>query len=268
MKTQKNLFQQKKKKQKFSFLKKKQKSQLCTNDIFERIETELQDEFQTKIDRFNDALREEKIRVLGVGNKIIDTKKIAKIRKALVYLDSIKTLYTIEDFVKFAVKTSSKHHTEKFPPLHKILAKVGVWQTVVKNNSLPMYIFWPTTTTNTGKIYEKGSDKYYGFNTNDILVEIKESFVYILVQEVIKAYDKQHLVSIKKEDIERLELVLASAIRYRDEYGDMIPKLYQIWKLAITLPNPKEKPIKEKIPLWKMKQKKSDKLYSDEEYEE
>lgn len=265
MPTQKNLFQTKETKQKSSYHKKKQKSQPHISNIFSRIEEEIQDKFQIEIDKFTSTLVKEQIRILGNGKKITDVKKISKIRKAIVYLNSINTPYTIEDFVRFAIKTSRRHNTEKFPPLNKILGKVKVWGAVTHNNSVPMYLFWPTTTENTGTIYERSTGKYYGYNPDFLLEEVKTSADYYLIQPIIKKYEAGTLIDIKHKNILKIELLLASAIRYRKEYRDIIPTLYHLWKEVITLPIRKEEEnTEEKVPLWKLKElerKKSDKIY-------
>lgn len=223
---------------------------LNIDNIFQELEARTETEFDKKVNKFNELYAKEKALVFkDKPRKVKAEVHLNNIRKIIKELDkeNIGEDY-YEDFLKFAIKTTGNTKWETFPPLTKIVKRVGHFKKVLKNNEIYKFVFWPCTTTNTGVIYDQATDTYYGFPSKSILENIKGSLEFLVVKEnLYTPYKKGTLKHVTKEQFLFLEILLVSMIRHRKEWGDLIPKIFTLWKKVKELPIKEEKYIPFKV---------------------
>ena len=199
----------------------------------------------------------ERSRQLGTKPALLKGEESLKLLRTIVEkLGWLETELDYDDFLKYAIKTSSNPKHEKFPPLSKLVNKVKQFQLVVQNGEVYKYIFWPSLTKNTGKIYDQEKDTYYGFYTQDLLKSLLPATQYHrVINELLTPYKEGKLETITREQLLNLELVLVSMIRYRESWALFIKTFYKLWKYAKGLP------IVEKQFTPKKDDKKEEKIY-------
>ena len=227
------------------------------DNVFKEFKRELVTPLDHKAKLFNKLYALERSRVLGGKPKMIKSEKnLKKIKDIVMKLTRISNGFDYEDFLKYAIKAAYTPKYAKFPPLEKIEAKIPQFELVVKNGEIYKYVFWPTMTKNTGKIFDEQKKTYYGFYTEDLIQGISTSTPYTkVIDEVMAPHQRGTLKSLTRNQMIALELVLVSMIRYRDIWGDFITSFYKLWKQV------KKLPIKEKEIIVKKEEEKEGLIY-------
>lgn len=200
-----------------------------------------------RVRKFNRLLALESSKVFETKPTLIKNEKKLAILRQIVEGLGKEDVYDYQDFLKYAIKEASDLKHQKFPTIEKIAAKVKTWKLITENGEVYKYIFWPTLTKNTGQIFNRDKNTYYGFYSDDLLENITQSSTFtIVMKELLQKFQKGELTEVTKEQLAELELLLASLIRYREKWKSLIPTFFKLWKCVKSLPITEKKYRREK----------------------
>jgi len=194
------------------------------NDIFECLNKKEVDPLAYELNEFLTILSSE-----TKTRRVANPNLLSYIRQTILELRKARSCFDYSDFIKYYIAKENKKY-KKFPNIKSWVKKAKEWCDI--DPAIPiMFLFWPTTTTNTGIILDKGENNYYGFNKDELIEDIENSTVwyYVKTQIILPFMDKTP-EKINKEKLYDFELIIVSSIFLRKKYGKSLPFLFRVWK--------------------------------------
>lgn len=205
---------------------------------------ELNLETDPNIKELNTLIFLDKCKFMGIDPKTEDVYSLATNPKHLEILTKVckflvRNNFCPADYVTFVSKYYGNSKYKNYPQIKNFINPkvMRLFKTSEDNVEAIRYLFKPTTNLYNGIIFDPDSKKYYGFNENELIDAVESDYRYYEVKTkgVDLLLNKQKPI-VTKDLIYFTEICLASSIKNRKVYANIIPSLFKYWRFAITAP--------------------------------